>query len=174
METEMSNKLFELLILRHGESGWEHGEDDFARTLTDWGRRDVLRMGGWLLAQRLLPERIVSSPALRALSTAAAVCEGMGQAGRRIEHDERIYEAGVTQLLAVLADCPADCGRLLLVGHNPGLERLLVRLAGAEAVQAQGGGGMSPGALARLEMPGIGRQAAGTAKLLSITRPQRG
>ena len=170
----------ELLIMRHGESDWEHGEEDFARTLTESGRRDVLRMGEWLLAQRLLPERIVSSPAQRALSTAAAVCEGMDQAGRSIAHDERIYEAGVAQLLAVLADCPADCGRLLLVGHNPGLERLLVRLAGADAAQAQGGGGMSPGALARLELPGTWQQAAdaagatGGATLLSITRPQRG
>ena len=166
----MSN---ELLIMRHGESDWHRGEDDFARTLTEWGQRDVRRVGEWLLAEGRLPERIISSPAQRALDTTSLVCVGMDQPGRRFEHDERIYEAKVSQLLAVLADCPSDCGRLLLVGHNPGLEGLLAYLAGADAVQAQGGG-MSPGALARLELPGSWQPLAGEATLLSIRRPRQG
>jgi len=166
----MSN---ELLVMRHGESGWTQGEEDFTRTLTEWGRRDVRRVGEWLLSEQLLPERIVSSPAERALSTTAMVCEGMGQPGRHFQRDERIYEAGVKQLLAVLADCPPDCSRLLLVGHNPGLERLLVHLAGADAVLAQGGG-MSPGSLARLDMSGSWQPLPGGAMLISMQRPQPG
>ena len=170
----MSNHALELLMMRHGESGWQRGEADFSRTLTEWGQRDVRRMGEWLLSAGLLPDRIVSSPAERALLTSAGVCAGLGQPGRRVEQDERIYEAGVKQLLAVLADCPPDCGRLLLVGHNPGLEHLLVHLAGADAVQAQGGG-LSPGSLVRLEMPGDwldqSRPPADMALLLGITRP---
>ena len=166
----MSN---ELLIMRHGESGWHRGEDDFDRTLTEWGRREVRRVGEWLLSEGWLPERIVSSPAQRALGTTSLVCAGLDQSGRRFESDERIYEADVSQLLAVLADCPSDCGRLLLVGHNPGLEGLLAYLAGAEAVQAQGGG-MSPGALARLALPSSWQPSPGEARLLSIRRPQPG
>ena len=163
----------ELLVMRHGESGWVQGEQDFTRTLTEWGRRDVRRIGEGLLAKRLVPECIVSSPAQRAVSTTEMVCEGMDQAARHFERDERIYEAGLKQLLAVLADCPAHCGRLLLVGHNPGLERLLVHLVGTDTEQAQRIG-MSPGSLARLEMPGTWQQLSGGARLLALTSPRQG
>lgn len=167
----MSDAQLELLIMRHGESGWAQGEEDFGRTLTEWGRRDTRRIGERLLSDGLLPERIVSSPAQRALSTTEQVCMGMAQPGRRFERDARIYEAGVKQLLAVLADCPADCGRLLLVGHNPGLERLLVQLVGGETVQTQRIG-MSPGTLVRLALTGPWSQLSGDAKLLSVMRPR--
>ena len=166
----MSN---ELLIMRHGESGWQQGEEDFSRTLTEWGRRETRHIGKRLMSGRLLPDRIISSPARRAVSTTEKVCEGMGQPGRRFESDERIYEAGIKQLLAVLADCPADCGRLLLVGHNPGLEHLLVRLVGEDVLLAQGVA-MSPGTLVRLEMPDTWQPLSGDATLLSVMRPQSG
>jgi len=162
----------ELLIMRHGESGWQRGEADFGRTLTEWGRRDVGRMGEWLLAQDLLPQRVVCSPALRTVMTADRVCTGMGQAGRSVQQDERIYEASLEQLLAVVADSPPACERLLLIGHNPGLGQLLLWLAGMDAVQAQAGAGMPPGALAVLRLPGEWQALSpGDARLVSIGLP---
>ena len=89
-----------------------------------------------------------------------------------IVQDERIYAADFDALLTVLADCPPDAVRVMLVGHNPGLEELLAWLA-SEVVPTPEDGKLLPTAtLARLEMPADWRTlVAGCARLVSITRP---
>lgn len=47
-----------------------------------------------------------------------------------VRHDRRLYAAGVPDLLAVVHQAPPEVGTLLLVGHNPGLEELVLDLAG--------------------------------------------
>ncbi len=86
-------------------------------------------MGHWLKAQHKIPDCIVSSPAERALQTAIYCAEAMNLPRTSIKADMRIYEAGGADLLCVLNDQPVDAERVLLVGHNPGLERLLAYLS---------------------------------------------
>jgi phosphohistidine phosphatase len=162
----------ELLILRHGKSDWDAGTDDFHRPLKDRGKRAAQRVGAWLLLQGLLPDHVVSSPAERASVTAEKACKAMGMNARAIQREKTVYEAMTGALLQVLAGCPESAQRVMLVGHNPGLEELLVYLA-RESIAYPADGKLLPTAtLARLAMPG-GWQGlhAGSARLLSITRP---
>ena len=115
----------ELLLLRHGKSDWDAGTDDINRPLKDRGKRGAQRIGVWLAQQQLLPDRVISSPAERALVTAQKCCKVMGIGAADIVQDKRIYQADPAELLQVLADCPASAKRVMLVGHNPGLEHLL-------------------------------------------------
>jgi phosphohistidine phosphatase len=162
----------ELLLLRHGKSDWSAGTDDFHRPLKLHGKRSAQRVGTWLMRQGLVPDHVVSSPAERACATAAKACKTMGIGMRAIDLDERLYEARLDDLLAILAGCPARARRVLLVGHNPGLEELLAFLSPHGIAAADKGKLLSTATLARLVMPDDWRRlAAGCAGLAALTRP---
>lgn len=160
----------ELLILRHGKSDWSNGVPDYDRPLKNRGKRGAQRIGNWLWQQAMRPDLIVSSPANRALTTAQKSCKAMGFATELIQHDNRIYAASQTDLLAVLADVNRRFDRIMLVGHNPGLEDLLVFLA--DSVPFSSDGKLLPTAtLARLHMPDNWQQlTSGCAKFDQIVR----
>ncbi|PKM10359.1 MAG: phosphohistidine phosphatase [Gammaproteobacteria bacterium HGW-Gammaproteobacteria-10] len=160
----------ELLLLRHGKSDWTNDCCDFDRPLKKRGQKASFRIGEWLLEQNLVPDWVVSSPAARAALTTENVCRAIKLPNKLINFDERIYQADVDSLKNVLADCPSDKQRVLLVGHNPELERLLNYLVGAVNVPEDGK--LLPTAtLARLRMPEDWRKLdLHGAKLLSVTR----
>ena len=163
----------ELLLLRHGKSDWNTGVDDFYRPLKDRGICGAQRIGAWLAQRGIVPDHIITSPAQRALVTARHACKAMGNSDEEVQRDKRIYAAGIDELLAVLDDCPDSAGRVMLVGHNPGLEELLAWLT-SESVPLPDDGKLLPTAtLARLKMP-LDWHAliAGCADLDSITRPE--
>ena len=130
-------------------------------------------MGQWLASHGLLPEYIACSPAVRANETAMLLCEGADLSMSRIYHDKRIYMAGIDDLLAVIGDFPDCRGPLMLIGHNPGLEDLLLYLAG-DAATATGHRKVLPtAALACLELEDDGRlPTPWTARLLHLVRPR--
>lgn len=143
----------ELLILRHGKSDWGLGVEDFYRPLKNRGKRGAQHIGIWLWQHDLRPGLIVSSPAERAITTAHKCCKSMGLSVDIISEDQRIYEASLDELLAVLAEVPGDQVRVMLVGHNPGLEELLVYLSDDEMPLTEDGKLLTTATLARLEMP---------------------
>lgn len=162
----------ELLILRHGKSDWDVEVEDFQRPLKERGRRDARRMGAWLLRQDLVPDHVVTSPAERALTTARKVCKALGVGSGAVRRDSRVYAAGVDELLEALGDCPEATRRVLLVGHNPGLEELLRYLTGGAVPEPDDGKLLPTATLARLatsaDWQGLD---AGCARLVAITRP---
>lgn len=162
----------ELLILRHGKSDWNQDVDDFHRPLKDRGKRGAQRMGQWLLQQQCLPDFIISSPATRAITTAEKCAKVLGFRAKEVKTDKHIYMAAPKQLLNVLASCPKEKKRIMLVGHNPGLEELLVYLAKDE-IEIPADGKLLPTAtLARLEMPNDWQSLPqGSAHLKQIIRP---
>lgn len=161
----------ELLLLRHGKSDWSFDGADFDRPLKDRGKRGAQRMGVWLAQQGLAPDLVISSPAERALVTAGKVLKAMGSSSEGIGKDQRVYGAGLHALLAVLADCPLDAQRVMLVGHNPGLETLLAYLASGRLETSNDGKLLQTATLARLAMPEDWHSLAeGAGELLSITR----
>lgn len=163
----------ELLILRHGKSDWGTGVVDFERPLKRKGKRGAQRIGAWLWQNDLRPELVISSPAVRAISTAHKCCKSMGMSTRFVREDQRIYEASLGELLAVLADSPGRHSRVMLVGHNPGLEELLLYLAGAEIPIADDGKLLPTSSLARLTMPEEWSLLhSGCASLERIIRPR--
>ena len=115
----------ELLILRHGKSDWNTDTTDFYRPLHKRGKQNAQRMGEWLDEQKLVPDLIISSPAIRALTTAEIVCVALELPAHTIQTEKCIYEASLSDLRKVLLHIPDSVQRLLLVGHNPGFESLL-------------------------------------------------
>lgn len=163
-----------LWLLRHGKSDW-HGDtaDDFQRPLAGRGGRDAARMGEWLATRGAVPDYVVSSPARRARQTTLAVCGALGIGEQGVCWDTRIYGASLDQLLDVLADCPATAAWTLLVGHNPGLDDLLMHLAGGRAETDAKGKLMTTAALADLAMPGQwDTLPAGCAEVITLQRPR--
>lgn len=158
----------ELLILRHGEAG--SAQEDFHRPLSERGRSDARRVGARLAENDVLPDATVSSQAERARATAEAALEGAGLDVRNLLSDRRIYGGGRAQLMDVLAVAATGPGRLMLVGHNPGLEILLRALAGPNLPY---GPLMKPATLARLGMPDDWRALeAGSATLIEVVAPE--
>jgi phosphohistidine phosphatase len=119
----------------------------------------------------LLPDFVISSPAERALTTAQKCCKVMGMGADKIHQDKRIYLAEPEELLAVLADCPQQASRVMLVGHNPGFEELLVYLAQELPPMPVDGKLLPTATLALLLMPDDwSRLKPGQGRLLHLLR----
>ncbi len=120
-----------LLLLRHGKSAWHtEAPTDFERPLKSRGVNASKTMGQWIRDAGLLPDVILSSTAVRAEATARLAAEAMGLDESDIEWEPRIYEATLQALLYVLAERGGTHSRVMLVGHNPGMEWLTDFLAG--------------------------------------------
>jgi phosphohistidine phosphatase len=124
----------ELLLLRHGKASmappsWDD-RGDFGRQLSDHGKQQSSRVGEWIRSHHLDPDSIVCSSAVRTEATARAVCVAAELDQSVIDFEDSIYEAEVQNLLEVLCRTPKQVQRLLLVGHNPGLEMLAKKLVG--------------------------------------------
>jgi len=120
----------------------------------------------------LLPDHVVSSPAKRAAQTVQLALSGMGLDADAVVFADGVYDAAVSDLLDVLANCPAESRRVLLVGHNPACEDLVEHLAGC--VEVPPGGKLFPtAALAHLVMPDDwSRLPRGCAELATVMRPR--
>ena len=119
-----------LLILRHAKSSWADSSiDDWHRPLNDRGERDAPRAGEWLRARDLLPDVIISSDAIRARATAEAAAEAAGLS-KAIVLEPSLYHAAPEDVIEVLNAVNDEMRSVLIVGHNPGLEELVGKLAG--------------------------------------------
>jgi len=150
----------ELILMRHAKSDWPEGVADFNRPLKKRGRKAAQAMGAWLLANNRIPDWIVASPAQRARETAEKLCKGLALKKRAsIHYDDRIYEANVEALKSVLTDCPMFAKCVLLVGHNPGLDELLMDLT-SDASPAEDGKLFATATVAILTLPSDWHQLA--------------
>lgn len=111
-----------LILLRHAHAEpATAGQSDIDRPLSPQGLAEAEAAARWLAEQGLVPDRVLCSPARRSRETLEAVLGAIGYVEQRLE--ERIYEA-TAGTLADLADQHREAERLLMVGHNPGFERL--------------------------------------------------
>ena len=118
-----------LLILRHGKAAPEGAGSDHERPLTKHGKRAAELVGKLLRDDDLLPDRIISSNAQRAIDTARRVAKAAGFASEIAERAD-LYLAEPDAYIAALRAEPRDAQRVLVVGHNPGLEALALLLTG--------------------------------------------
>jgi phosphohistidine phosphatase len=164
----------ELLLLRHAKSAWPEGVADYNRPLKKRGKKAALLMGEWLLSQELSPDWIVSSHADRARETAEKLCKGLQIKKHGLLYfDDRIYEASVESLKSVLADCPSFKQRVLIVGHNPGLDNLLIDLVAETLIPDDDDKILGTANLARISLPDDWHQlTAGCGQLIGITKPK--
>ena len=124
------NPIKTLLILRHAKSSWaDQALDDHGRPLNARGERDAPRMGALVREERLSPELVISSDALRARQTSEAMAAAAGYT-EEIILDPRLYHASVGDIVEVLRSVASDTNTVMIVGHNPGLEQLIAQLTG--------------------------------------------
>ena len=118
----MPNRLRELMLLRHAKSDWKNDDlVDIERPLSDKGKKNAAKMGKWLTQQGLMPDLILASPAVRAQQTLKRICNECSADAVTVDE---LYLADVPALLDILADTP-HAERIMVIGHNPGLESLL-------------------------------------------------
>ena len=137
----------ELVLLRHAHAEpATPGQADQDRGLSAAGRAEAEAAGAWLREHGLLPDRVLCSDALRTLETLASLGDiGSGE----VRKEASIYEAS-PGTLAALADANRDAERLLLIGHNPGLEQLAALMHSGQSGDYRG---MPPGGVAVLKLP---------------------
>ena len=162
-----------LILLRHGKSDWSAGKEDFDRPMKKRGRNASSLVGKWLHSTDQVPDFVITSPAKRAIQTARITCDAMNISAKGIYKRKHIYLATPEELLYVLEDCPREARRVMLVGHNPGLEELLYYLVDGRLAIPEDGKIMPTAATAVLDMPedwsGLD---SGSASLANLVRPR--
>ncbi|MCF7222904.1 SixA phosphatase family protein [Marilutibacter chinensis] len=156
----------ELILLRHAHAEPASiGQADLDRPLSAEGLAEAEAAGRWIAEQRLIPDCVLCSPSRRTRETLEAVLSVIGYVDQRIE--PAIYEATPGNLIAV-AEGHAEVGRLMLVGHNPGFERLSALLHSGQSSEYRG---MPPGGIAVLSLPGDRALEPGVAQLSAFWWP---
>jgi phosphohistidine phosphatase len=122
-----------LIVFRHAKAD-RGAMADHERPLTGRGRRDALAAGRWLADNGFRPDLTVCSTAARARETWALAAVELGEP-IPTSYERGVYEADLDDLIRIVRDTPAEVRTLLLVGHNPGFQDLVLCLAG----DAEGG-----------------------------------
>ena len=120
-----------LFLIRHAKSSWDDATlADRDRPLNERGRRDAPKIGGRLARREVKPDLILSSPALRALTTAKIIAGKLDYRRKHIVVDDRLYAAQTDDLLEVIHALDDSLQCVMIVGHNPELSELAQRLCG--------------------------------------------
>lgn len=119
-----------LFLLRHAKSSWKDSTlQDFDRPLNGRGRKASEFVGAFIRKQKLTPDLILSSPAVRARETIEIVLKA-AKLQVELRYDQRIYEADALRLLEVISQIDEHKSAVMIVGHNPALEELFEVLTG--------------------------------------------
>lgn len=128
----MSDGLRELLIIRHAKSDWSDDTlEDIDRPLADKGKKQACKMGHWLAEHDLIPELILVSPARRAQQTLSRLTRHWDRQPETQTVDA-LYNADLDTLIKTINQVQDSVQRVAVLGHNPGLEKLLAWLTGDE------------------------------------------
>lgn len=115
-----------LYILRHAKAvTWTPFIEDFSRSLQSSGRRDAHKVASWMGAHLELPDCILCSPSHRTRETLAPLLSMQPQLESVTHFLPQLYHSSLRTLQALLDSSFAEADRVLIVGHNPGLEVLV-------------------------------------------------
>lgn len=118
-----------LLIIRHAKAeDSDFTKPDFKRSLSARGKGDIQRMAARLIEKDIFPQKFVSSPALRAISTARYFAIEMGIAPLEIVQEPEIYDALTYNLLETINNLDEQLNFIALFGHNPSITQLINQL----------------------------------------------
>jgi len=135
-----------LLLLRHAKSSWKDTNiEDHERRLKKRGKKEARRIGRLLAAENLVPDLIVSSVARRCRQTAERVVHHSDYRGE-VRFTPELYEADAARLREAVSKLSDQVARVIVIGHNPGLEEFLESLVGEPTP-------LGTGALAHIELP---------------------
>ena len=122
--------MLQLIVFRHAKASREPGIADHDRPLTDRGRRDARRMGGWLAAENLVPDLALISDSKRTRQTFDLARTAFPVRMRTVS-DPELYHASEAYILTVLRHVQPGPTRVLLCGHNPGLHDFTTGVVGS-------------------------------------------
>ncbi len=115
-----------LTIVRHAKSSWKDASlSDRERPLNRRGTRDAPVMGRRIKAHGIRPSLIISSPAVRAWTTAKVVAAEIGYPKEFLQREPGLYLASLDQILDIIIAQDDGFNSLMLFGHNPGLTDLV-------------------------------------------------
>jgi phosphohistidine phosphatase len=163
-----------IYLLRHAKSAWDDPEQaDRDRPLAPRGRRAAKSIAQHLKTRDVAVDVVLCSPALRTRQTLELVAPALGGTPDVLVEEE-LYGAGPDDLMRRLRRLPDAAGSVLLVGHNPGLLELALRLAAPGAARERLEAGFPTAALATLAAPEDHWAAvrAGDAELLDYVVPR--
>jgi phosphohistidine phosphatase len=111
-----------LTLVRHAKSDWgDRRLSDSQRALSLRGERDAPIMGQRVAALGIRPSLMITSPAVRAYTTARYFAKELGYPLEFLQRDQSLYLANLQDLLGVVAALDAGFNSLMLFGHNPGM-----------------------------------------------------
>ncbi len=115
-----------LYVLRHAKSDWSFTKlSDFERPLNARGKQNAPYAAKILKDKAVMLDCVVSSPAVRALTTAEMVADALDYPSDKIRQEHKIYNAHVETLISLVEHLDDEHGSVMLVGHNPGVTRLV-------------------------------------------------
>lgn len=116
----------QLLIVRHAKSDWDDlSLPDFDRPLNPRGEKNAPEMARRLVKKDIHPQQMISSPALRAISTASYFADELDLKRSDIIKESGIYEALPHDLLEIINKLDNHSDLTAMFGHNPGLTYLV-------------------------------------------------
>lgn len=159
----------QLYLLRHANAGaWNPLGNDFSRSLSTEGSCHSVLVSEWALETLQPPDTVLCSPSKRTRETLAPILACWPKLLSVTDYVDSMYNASLSMLLTLAEDAFSYSERLLMVGHNPAIEEMLVNVLQAE--QATSVGHMTAGTLAIIEFPGGFKRNARTGDLLNLMR----
>lgn len=110
-----------LFLIRHAKSDWSSFSLDIERPLNPRGHADAPRMAAYLKKLGFAPDLIVSSPAVRARTTAEYFAKIFDIPSQNIDIQQDIYDADERDIMHIISELPESASTVFLFGHNPTL-----------------------------------------------------
>lgn len=115
-----------LIVIRHAKSSWDDPSlDDFDRPLNKRGEKDAPRIGKLLREMKIVPDYLITSPAVRTMETCKQIAKKLDFPSNKIIRNQRLYHAEkevILQVVKEIIDRKNDDEEIaMLFGHNPGL-----------------------------------------------------
>src|SRR4051812_22854209 len=109
-----------IYLIRHAKSSWDLNDlPDIDRSLNERGFRDAHLMGGKLSEKGVNPDLIISSPAVRAITTALIIARKIHYPEDKIILRKSLYETSSAEYLKEIAQLKESINSVMLFGHNP-------------------------------------------------------
>ena len=160
----------QLIIARHAKSDWVQGQSDHERTLNKYGLYDTPNMGK-RLAERLNQQGakvdlVISSSAIRALTTAQLLARELGYAPEHIRIQDNLYASSPQTWKNIIEGIDEQYRCVLIVGHNPEISSVVSQLSGEHQT-------LSPCTVAQLEYANKAWKPLCQASSFTIDRPEQ-
>lgn len=124
-----------LIFFRHGKSDWDADyQGDHSRPVAKRGRKAAALMGRFLKATGQIPDRVITSSAVRARTT-VELAHAAGEWACSVRVTDMLYDATSADVLREIQAEPDECGRLLVAGHEPTFSEMIGRLTGKASVR---------------------------------------